>query len=111
MNITSRDEKGIPVLRLRGPMDIDSAGKVEASLGNWTEGERVRVVVDLTDVDRVDSAGLGALLAAANAIRKRGGVLKICSAQSTVLKIMNLTGFTKILEYHASAAEAVASFG
>ena len=74
------------------------------------EHEFAQIVLNLAEVTRVDSMGLGLLVRHAARLNKRAGTIRLASPQpfvSHLLKITNLTGF--LLSY-PSEEEAVASF-
>lgn len=81
--------RDVPVLALRGDLDVVSAPAVRQLLGDAAD-DAGRVVVDLRNVDFIDSMGLGALIAA----RRRtdaGIAVLIEDDTSTVEKLLRTT--------------------
>jgi anti-sigma B factor antagonist len=87
------DQDGIGVLRLRGDLDISTAGLVPESVVAMLRDGHKRVVVDLRDVQLIDSVGVRALLHVRRRMwRNEGAVVFVCSEETTgrVLRVMGL---------------------
>ena len=54
-------------------------------------------MLDLADVPYMSSAGLRLLLTAHKAMMAKGGELKITNIQPTVKEVLDITGFSDIL--------------
>jgi anti-sigma B factor antagonist len=75
-----------------------------------TEG-RADLVIDLTAVEFMSSAGLRTLLGAVKESRSNGGDLRIASTNPGIDKVLKMSGFHNIAKVFTSQADAVASFG
>lgn len=64
------------------------------------------LVVDVTGLDFIDAAGLGALVAMRKRLRQRGGALVICGESEAFQKIVRVTGLTHIFTTTSSVYEA-----
>jgi len=69
-----------------------------------------KVVLDLTGVTFIDSAGLGALLSVMRALGERSGEFRICCAPKAIQVLFELVRLHKILDIHETRAEAIAAF-
>lgn len=69
-----------------------------------------RLVGDLRGVDYLSSAGLGALLGAAKEARRNGGDLRLARPSEKVLKVLEFSGFTSILQFYPDPDAALASY-
>jgi anti-sigma B factor antagonist len=65
------------------------------------------VVLQLEQVDFVDTSGLGALVGLVSSTRKKGGDLKLCSLQPRVRKTLEMTNLLSLFETYDSEAEAI----
>ncbi|GAB4475542.1 MAG: hypothetical protein Kow00124_16660 [Anaerolineae bacterium] len=110
MPITVEQQEGISVLCVSGSIDAASSGDLAAVLNDETAAGRVRLVVDLSAVDYISSAGLRAVLAALKAARQAGGDLHIAGAQQDVKRVLELAGITGLIRCFETQAEAVAAF-
>jgi anti-sigma B factor antagonist len=93
--------------RLMYPLLSDFAGSVSSLL---TAGDR-RVVIDLSDVNYIDSASIGCLMDLYRQATAAGGTLKLCGVQKRVETMLTMTGAQNFLEIHPDEASAVRSFG
>jgi anti-sigma B factor antagonist len=64
------------------------------------------VVVDLTDVEFIDSTGLGALVGARTAAADQGGTVALVCTQPRILKLFTITGLDSVFEIYSSVAAA-----
>ena len=72
-------------------------------------GER-RLVIDLSRLDYVSSAGLRVFLLASKRLNPAGGKLVLCSLQEPVKEVFDIVGFFSILSILGSKDEALKSF-
>jgi anti-sigma B factor antagonist len=69
------------------------------------------VVVDLSGVDFLDSAGLGLLVALLKRVSERGGDLKIAGLQKKVRMVFEITRAFKVFEIFETTQEAMQACG
>lgn len=69
-----------------------------------------KVVLDLTGVTFIDSAGLGALLSVMRALGERNGEFRICCAPKAIQVLFELVRLHKILDIHDTRTDAIAAF-
>jgi anti-sigma B factor antagonist len=78
----------------------------------WQVQPAIRnVVVDLSGVDFLDSAGLGLLVALLKRVSERGGDLKIAGLQKKVRMVFEITRAFKVFEIFETNAEAMQACG
>ncbi|MHC5027424.1 MAG: STAS domain-containing protein [Planctomycetota bacterium] len=107
MQIKVADKAGITVLRLTGNLDSTSTPELETHLARLIDSGTRRVVVDLTEVDFVSSAGLGVLLFAAQSLAPSGGTLRVCCPNDAVRYAFDASGFSKILSVFENEQDAL----
>ncbi len=76
------------VLTLAGPIDLHVSPEVASALGTILEIKPVRVVVDLSAVNYIDSSGLAVLIKGAQAVEAYGGRLMLADVQEDVRLIL-----------------------
>jgi anti-sigma B factor antagonist len=69
-----------------------------------------RVILDISQVEFVDSSGLGSILSFLRDLRTRGGELRLCGVQPRVMAMFELVRMQKIVPIAASAEEALSAF-
>jgi len=98
---------------------VQLSGKLTAGLGDEILRESVaallgdgwpRLLIDMSAVSFMDSAGLGELVSGLRAARAAGGDLKLLNASQRVQSTLYMSRLMPIFEIHADEADAVASF-
>ena len=101
---------GTAVVRLDGRLDLVSAGEAKQRLVETVESGHRRLVVDMADVDFVDSSGLGAIVGVLKAARQAGGDLRIARPTSQLRSILELTMLDRVLRPYESVEEALTGY-
>ena len=107
MDFHEHDAEAYVTLAPHGRLNLVSAPPVKARIEDLVRAGRTRVVVDLGEVDSVDSSGLGALVGGLKAARQAGGELRIARAGAQVVAVLKLTNLDRILAPYDSVEEAV----
>jgi len=97
-----------PVLRIRGRLDAGSQTEVRAHVHELVRSGATNVVLDLSEVVSLDSAGLGAVISGLKLVRQAGGDLRIALANQQVLTTLRLTSLDRVLRPYTSIDEAIA---
>lgn len=99
MDLVDLDESGnIPVVRIRGALDIGSAPAVNQRLLEAAATGADRVNFDLSEVDFIDWAGLGVIAGALWRMRSNGGDVAIAGASPPVADAMVTSRLAEIVE-------------
>jgi anti-sigma B factor antagonist len=96
------------VLAVAGELDVYTAPALRTEIGDRLASGQNRLVIDLTDVEFVDSTGLGILVAGLTASRDAGGDLALVCSRPSLLKLLKITGLDEVFAVHPTAAEATA---
>ena len=70
-----------------------------------------RLVLDMSAVPFVDSAGLGALIGGIRRARESGGDVAVCCNRPTLVRLLHTTGFDRIVTVTETIEEAAAFLG
>lgn len=100
----------VQLVRLGGSLDMYSFPRLETQLNALFQQSQYRIVLDCRDLDYIGSAGLGALIGFAKQAREHHGDLKLLNVPERIYKIIELLGFTKVLQVFNTEADALASF-
>lgn len=68
------------------------------------------MVVNMEKLSYISSAGLGVLMSTAKKLRINNGDIKLANLSTKIYGILELLGFTTVLETYKSEEEAVNSF-
>ncbi len=106
VDVTERD--GWSVLQVGGEIDVATAPRLREQLLKVVNDQRFQIVVDLTDVDFIDSTGLGVLIGALKRVRTHGGNLALVCTEPRILKVFEITGLDQVFQIHPAVDAAVA---
>ena len=70
-----------------------------------------KIVLDLGNLDFVDSSGLGAMVSSLRQISGVGGDLKLCGLKKPVRALIELVRMHRVFEIYNTRDEALAAFG
>ena len=112
MHIDEQRIADVTVLRLSGRLELYGG---DAILRDWVdhlvdEG-RVNVVLDMKDVTRVDSAGIGLMVAKYLSVKRRGGAIKLVQVTDRTRRLLHMTRLDSIFEIFEREDQALQSFG
>ncbi|MGY1623951.1 STAS domain-containing protein [Geodermatophilus sp. SYSU D00965] len=95
------------VLRPRGRLTMVTAPQLRAAVAEAVEARRVRVVIDLSACEFIDSSGLGAIIGGLKQARQAGGDLRIACVGPQVATVLQLTNLDRVLRPHDSVEGAL----
>jgi anti-sigma B factor antagonist len=95
------------VLPLSGDIDLVSAPDVRLRLAEATEQRPSFVVLDLGDLDFVDSTGLGVFVGAVRRVRDQGGDVRIAAARPGIERVFAITGLDRVFRMFSTVEDAV----
>ena len=84
--------------------------EIEANIDELIQQKALRVILDFSEVQRMDSTGFGTLVLCAGKFRKAGGDLRVAGAKGIVDEIAHTSNIPRIIPFYASVEQAVASF-
>ena len=90
----------------QGRLDLTTAAVLDRHFSDLVGKGHTRLVVDLSDVELIDSSGLGALVSGFEAARASGGDLKIMSPSEQAALVLELTNVNRLLITVTSAETA-----
>jgi anti-sigma B factor antagonist len=96
------------VLPLKGEIDLHVSPTVTASLNEMIEKKPVRLVVDLSDVSYIDSAGLAVLIEGMQKVEGYGGKFMLAGLQETVRSIFEISRLDQVFQIFPDADAALA---
>lgn len=110
MQITDKLENQTRIVAIAGNVDALTAGEATQYLNGRINTETKQIILDLSQVDFMSSAGLRMILTALKASRQQGGDLYLAGAQPSVEKMLKVSGFTSILKTFPTVEAAVVEF-
>ena len=111
MNIREQRQQDVVILNLDGNlMGGPEAVSLTETIFNYIDKKEFKVVVDLENVERMNSSGLGILIKALSTFRNNGGELKLANVSSKIENLLVITKLNTVFETFATVDDAVNSF-
>ena len=112
MEITTDTLASCIVVHPTGTLDRRSAPELEAALQTLTGQGHSRIVLDLSAVGEMSSAGLRVIISAAKLLRSErlGGDLRLAAPSARVVQVLELAGLLPVLNVFDTDEQAIASF-
>lgn len=109
LEIKVSQQNEVVVIDLIGSLDTNTAPEAEDVFNSLLEKNTQKMVVNLEHTKYVSSAGLRVFLATTKKITAAGGAVKFCAPNEVVKEILDISGFTSILDVKVTFEEAVKS--
>ncbi|MEA5079087.1 MAG: STAS domain-containing protein [Anaerolineaceae bacterium] len=111
MEITTSQFKHCDLVKVSGRIDSSTAPKFAEELAKVTTGGRFKIVIDMSDVQFLSSAGLRVLISTLkNCKRYNRGDVVLASVPANILSVFDLAGFTSIFKIFEDVTAAVGEF-
>ncbi|NHC15096.1 STAS domain-containing protein [Motilibacter deserti] len=108
LSVVASEQDGVPVLVATGELESVGAPVLRSAVIDALAAGADGLVIDLTDVTFVDSAGLGVLAGALKRCRERGGELALVATRPVFLRTLRVTGLARVLPVFPALSAAVA---
>ena len=103
ITINESHSAGSKILEVIGRLDANSCGNFDSHLSNLIEKNiSQRILVDIGSVDYISSAGLRVFISNAKKLALSGGKISLCSIQTHVMEVFDMSGFTSIFDIYRS---------
>jgi len=108
---STRESEGVTIVDFRGRIAFGSGNnRLRETLASLAAAGSKKIVLNLKEVDFVDSSGIGEMVKGHMSLRKNGGQLKLCNLTKGVSELLQATSLNKIFDIHADESSAVKSF-
>jgi anti-sigma B factor antagonist len=102
-------EDSIEVVDVEGEIDIYTAPRLRELLIDLVSKNNYQLIVNLDKVEFLDSNGLGVLVGGLKRVRAHDGSLDLVCTQERILKILRITGLTKVFGIYQTVDQAIAA--
>jgi len=110
-SLSWKQTAGISVLQFKARAELThNAQELEDLRREVLEQRDRRVIIDLSRVTKIDSAGLGQLMSCYSHLVRNQGALRILNAQPEIRKMLDMTGISTLIPEYSDEQEAVKSF-
>jgi anti-sigma B factor antagonist len=109
---TTRKSGDVAIIDARGRIAFgEGVTKLRETVANLVAGGHKKIVLNLKEVDYVDSSGMGEIVRSHMAIRKQRGQLKLTNLSKMVSELLQVTGMHKVFDIQPDETAAIHSFG
>jgi anti-anti-sigma factor len=110
MNITESDKSGVTVMVVEGRVDTQGAVDLDLALQTAVAEGKHKMVLDMSDLRYISSAGLRILADVLTRNQEAGGDLKLASLNKKVQRVFEIIGFDKFFAIYETVDAAVAAY-
>ena len=107
LEIKTEQADGYMICRPVGELDAFTVSQFRQSLAELASNPRL--LIDMSGVPFVDSAGLGALIGGIRRARELGGEVAVACNRPTLTRLLRTTGFDRIVTVAETVQEAAAA--
>ncbi len=112
MDINVRKYGDVQVIKLRGDLKMGApVDDLRQTLEDLFAAGDTRIVIELSEVQMVDSSGIGVLVRNLASAKQRGGSVKLVNPSKLTQQTLKMVGLLPLFEIHSDEQAAVASFG
>ncbi len=103
-------EDDITLLRITGDLDMYTLPKAKSVINELMENERFKLLIDLRNIDYIDSSGLGFFIGTLKKLKEKGGDLKLINLNNYIQGIFKLINLNYIIDTFDDQAAAIERF-
>jgi anti-sigma B factor antagonist len=108
---STRQMEGVTIVDLRGKIDFgDGSARLREILGDLVTRGKKKVLLNMQEVDFVDSSGIGEMVRGHVHLAKIGGQLKLVNLSGHVNKLLQVTRLNKVFEIFDNELDGIKSF-
>ena len=102
MVLKNKRQGGSLTVHLSGELDHHCARQVRKEMDKLLSDMAVKeLILDLRELEFMDSSGIGVLMGRYRTMSKRGGKMRVCNMTSQVRRVFKISGLYRIIEMEA----------
>lgn len=109
MELSFESEGDVQIVGVEGKLDTQTSPEAHEQLTSLIEKGALKVLVDLSDLTYISSAGLRILLAVSKQLDGMGGNVRVCGLNGVVEEVFRISGFNSIIVVFATRQDALES--
>jgi anti-sigma B factor antagonist len=111
LEIQRREKEGIVILDMNGRLIVgEPATRIRETINQEVSQGSSKIILNLEDVDYIDSTGLGCMVICYTTLQKAGGTLKLIKLNRRNIELLLLTKLSTIFEIFGEEQDAINSF-
>lgn len=109
LTLETREQDGRTLVAVGGEIDVYTAPRLRDKITELVNAGHRSLIIDMENVDFLDSTGLGVLVGGLKKVRAQDGTMSLICSQDRLLKIFNITGLAKVFTIHPSEIDALSA--
>jgi anti-sigma B factor antagonist len=111
VSVTINEIDRVSVVELSGRIVLgDESSALREAVKSLLAAGKKKVVLNMSNVTYIDSAGLGIMVAAHVSAKKEGALIRLCALGNKFREVLQLTRLLTIFDVYDTQAAAVNSF-
>jgi anti-sigma B factor antagonist len=111
MTITARSQNDVTILDMKGRLVVgDDTQALKGYIDDLIEAGQLRIVLNLAELNYMDSGGLGELIRTLTAVKRRNGGLKLANLTAKITDLLVITKLVTVFDVYDTELAAVKSF-
>ena len=111
IDLRTRESNGVTIVDLRGRLTLgEGTANVRDTVRDLLSLGQNRILLNMGDVNYIDSSGIGELVSASTAAKKQGGELKLLNLTKKVHDLLQITKLYTVFDVKDDEALAVKFF-
>jgi anti-sigma B factor antagonist len=111
LRMTDRETDGVTVLEIEGRIVLgEESNSFREKVKSLLAAGKKKIVLNLSNVSYIDSAGLGTLVATFHSARSQGAILKLANLGSKFKEVLQVTKLMTVFDTYDNEGLAVKSF-
>jgi anti-sigma B factor antagonist len=111
MKLSTRQVDGITILDLSGRIVLgEGSVQLRDAVKELINKGQKRILLNLSDVNYIDSSGLGELVSAFTSVKNAGGELKLLGLTKKVKDLLQITKLYTVFDVRDDEASAISAF-
>ncbi|HET8925103.1 MAG TPA: STAS domain-containing protein [Candidatus Acidoferrum sp.] len=112
LQATYRDAGQVTVVDLSGRIVLgDGSALLRKTIRGLLTDQRNKILLNLADVDYIDSSGIGELVSAFTAVKNQRGDMKLLHLTKKVRDLLQITKLYTVFDVYTDERTALSSFG
>ncbi len=90
-----------------GRLDATTSSEFEQECDSWIGAEEYQILVDMSAIEYISSAGLRGILTSAKKLKAKGGSIRFCGLQGMVADVFKMSGFSSMFQIFDNKEQAI----
>ncbi len=111
MQIHEREANGVTILDIHGKLTLGEGDELlRDKVNSLVHQGRKKILLNLSEVPYIDSAGLGEIVRTYTTVSRQGGSLKLLNLTKRIQDLLSITKLLTVFETFENEKDAVKSF-